>query len=120
VAEKKRVMKLLKPWNERSLSLLLLSLVLVWNAVRLWPDVGASVIGFNDTVLHYPLVQGVVEEIEHGGNPLDFWYADAVLGYPVVRDYHSLSHLMVALAYYALGKSVSLATVLLWRVTWGW
>jgi len=56
----------------------------------------------------------MVATIERGGDPFDWWAPDWVLGYPVMRTYQGLGHLIVALVYFALFKSVSLMTVFVW------
>ena len=100
--------------SENSLARLLLLLVLLVNAWGVLPELTISRVDLNDNALHYALVQGVVQAIEHHANPLDWWAPDWSLGYPVVRTYQPLGHLLVALIYFALGKSVSLMTVFVW------
>jgi Dolichyl-phosphate-mannose-protein mannosyltransferase len=95
-------------------ALALLLTVLVVNAVGLWPELSISRVDLNDNVLHFTLVERIVQAVERGENPLDCWSPEWSLGYPVLRTYQPLAHAMVALAYFALGKSVGLMTVFVW------
>ncbi len=56
----------------------------------------------------------MVQAVERGENPLDCWSGEWSLGYPVLRTYQPLAHALVALVYFALGKSVGLMTVFVW------
>src|SRR5262249_30879600 len=51
---------------------------------------------------------------EHGHNPLDFWSPEWSLGYPVLRTYQPLAHMLVAAVYFALAKTIPLMTVFVW------
>ncbi len=103
-----------KPTDEKLLSLSLLFIALLLNGAGLFPELGITRVDLNDNVLHFPLIQGVVQAIEHGRNPFDWWAPEWSLGYPVLRTYQPLPHAMVALAYFGLFKSVSLMTVFVW------
>jgi hypothetical protein len=101
-------------WNrERALSTCLLLLVLLANTIVLWPELSIGRANLNDNVFHYALVERVVQAVQHGENPLDCWSAEWALGFPVLRIYQPLAHLLVAAAWFALGKSVPLMTVFL-------
>lgn len=101
-------------WNrEHLLSTCLLLLVLLANAVALWPELTISRVNLNDNVLHYSLVERVVRAVQRGENPLDCWSAEWALGFPVLRVYQPLAHLLVAASWFALGKTVPLLTVFL-------
>jgi Dolichyl-phosphate-mannose-protein mannosyltransferase len=97
--------------RENILSTCLLLLVLIANAVALWPEVAISRVNLNDSVLHYTLVERVVQAVEHGENPLDCWSAEWALGFPVLRVYQPLAHLVVAASWFALAKAVPLLTL---------
>ena len=62
----------------------------------------------NDNVSHYALISRVVQAVESGGNPLDTWSPEWTAGFPVLRIYQPLAHLLVAAIYLLLGKSLSL------------
>jgi len=94
-------------------SLLLFALLTVI-AVGLWPELSISRVDANDNVFHYTLVERIVHAVERGENPLDCWSAEWSLGYPVMRTYQPLAHGLVALIYFALGKSVDLMTIFVW------
>src|SRR5580704_8320644 len=100
--------------KERLVALSLLALVLIVNAVGLAPELTINRVDRNDNAMHYPLVQGMVQAIERGDNPFDWWAPEWSLGYPVLRTYQPLGHAIVAGAYLALFKSVSLMTVFVW------
>src|SRR4051794_22771539 len=85
--------------------------VLAMNTAALWPDLAASRVDLNDNVSHFGMVHRIVEAVEHGGNPLDAWSPEWAFGYPMVRVYQTLPHLIVAGVYFALFKSVPLLTV---------
>src|SRR5579862_4801883 len=100
--------------REHILPFSLLVLALSFNAVGLLPELAISRVDLNDNVLHFPLIQGVVQAIEHGRNPFDWWAPEWSLGYPVLRTYQPLAHALVVAVYYALFKSVSLMTIFVW------
>jgi len=104
----------MKPTREDSLVLLLLFAVLIVNAVGLWPELSISRVDLNDNVSHFTLIERLVQAIEGGENPLDCWSPEWTLGFPMVRVYQPLAHLLVALVYFALGKTVPLMTVFVW------
>src|SRR6185312_17553034 len=100
----------MKNRKERLIAFSLLALVLIVSGIGLAPELTISRVDLNDNVMHYPLVAGMVATIERGGDPFDWWAPDWVLGYPVMRTYQALGHLIVALVYFALFKTVSLMT----------
>ena len=67
-----------------------------------------------DNISHWALLQGMVHTIETGGNPLDFWSGEGSFGAATMRTYQPLAHALVAMLYFALGKTVPLMTVFLW------
>jgi len=71
-------------------------------AVGLWPELSIS------------RIDRTAQTIERGGNPLDTWSPEWVFGFPMLRVYQPLAHLLVAVVYFALGKTVSLVTVFVW------
>jgi hypothetical protein len=91
-----------------------LAAALSLNVAALWPDLAASRVDLNDNVLHFTLVERMVQAVGRGENPLDCWSPEWSLGYPVARTYQPLAHATVALTYFALGKTVPLMTVFVW------
>src|SRR5258708_37938021 len=83
-------------------------------AVGMWPDLAASRIDLNDNVSHFAMIERIVQTVERGGNPLDTWSPEWTFGFPVLRVYQPVAHLLVAALYFLLGKSVSLMTVFVW------
>src|ERR1041385_8860662 len=100
--------------REQRLSLAILVAVTLAQAVVLWPEVTTAAWRDNDAINHYTFTKQMVDAIEHGGNPLDFWSPEISLGVPMARTYQPLAHLLVAAAYFAMGKAVSLMTILSW------
>jgi hypothetical protein len=100
--------------KERWIVILILAAVTTWSAVGLYPDLAASRVDLNDNVSHFAYIERIVQTVEHGGNPLDTWSPESTCGFPVLRVYQPLAHLLVAAIYFLLGKSVSLMTVFVW------
>jgi hypothetical protein len=88
--------------------------VLIVNAAGLRPELSVSRVDLNDNVSHFTMVERMVQAVERGENPLDCWSPEWSFGYPMLRVYQTLPHAMTALAYFALGKTVSLMTVFVW------
>src|SRR5947209_5308907 len=99
---------------EKLLARAIVILVLLVNAAVLWPEISISRVDLNDNVFHYTLIERIVNTVQAGGNPLDCWSPEWSLGFPVLRTYQPLAHLLVAGIYFALGKTVSLMTVFVW------
>jgi len=89
-------------------------LVLGVNAIGLWPELSVGRADLNDNVFHLTLIERMTHVIERHGNPLDFWSPEWSFGYPVMRTYQPLAHLLVVSVYFFLGKTVALTTVFLW------
>jgi uncharacterized membrane protein len=102
------------PTRERLYAVVLLCLVVTVHSLALLPELSIARVDLNDNVFHYTLVERVVEAVQHGENPLDCWSPEWSFGFPVLRIYQPLAHLIVAGAWFALGKSVSLMTVFIW------
>jgi len=100
--------------SQRLLALSLLAGILLLNCAGLVPELTISRVDLNDNAFHYPLIADMVRQMEQGHNPFDWWAPEWCLGYPVLRTYQPLGHFIVALAYFALFKSVSLMTVFVW------
>ncbi|MCU1238695.1 MAG: hypothetical protein JWP63_6662 [Candidatus Solibacter sp.] len=88
--------------------------VVAASTAGMWPDLAASRVDLNDNVSHFAMIERIVDAVEHGGNPLDAWSPEWTFGFPMLRDYQTLAHLLVAAVYFALGKTVSLMTVFCW------
>ena len=104
----------MKLTREDSLAVLLLLAVLIVNAIGLAPELSISRVDLNDNVYHFTLVERMVQAIDRGENPLDCWSPEWTLGFPVLRIYQPLAHLLVVLVYFAFGKTISLMTVFVW------
>ena len=100
--------------QEKKLALTLLCGVLLCHAVVLWPEVPVGRLPANDNLSHLTLLEDMVQAAEHGENPLDYWNPECALGSAFIRTYQPLVHGLVTLVYFALLKSVSLATLFVW------
>src|SRR5215469_9304654 len=85
--------------REKRNAFLALAAILLVHAFALRGEFSASRLDHNDSLDHFTFVQGMV------------WPMDGPFGFPIVRDYQPLSHLLVALIYFALVKTVPLITV---------
>jgi hypothetical protein len=99
------------PIHEKRLVLGLLLAVMLVQAVVVWPELTVGRITKNDNVSHFTLLEGMVQAVEQGENPLDFWSPEVAFGFAIFRGYQPLAHGIVVLIYFALGKTVSLMTV---------
>jgi hypothetical protein len=100
--------------RERLIICSVLAIVLLAGAVGMWPDLAASRVDLNDNVLHFAMIERIVQTVERGGNPLDIWSPEWTFGFPVLRVYQPLAHLLTAGVYFLLGKTVPLMTVFVW------
>jgi hypothetical protein len=92
----------------------ILAVVMLASAAGPWADLAAGHLDLNDNVSHLTMIERIVHAVEHGQNPLDAWSPEWTFGFPMLRDYQTLAHLLVAAVYFALGKTVSLVTVFCW------
>ena len=76
--------------REQQLPVLVLAAILIVNAAALWPELSISRVDLNDNVMHFALVDRMVQAIQNGENPIDFWSPEWSLGYPVLRTYQPL------------------------------
>jgi hypothetical protein len=83
-------------------------------SVALLPELSPTMVRQADATSHFTLIEGMVQAVQQGGNPLDFWSPEFCIGFPIARTYQILAHGMVTLAYFALGKSAALATLYAW------
>src|SRR5260370_16800672 len=104
----------MNPTQEREIALVLLLIVLVVNGGALSAELSMGAVNGTDNISHWALLQGMVHAMETGGNPLDFWSGEGSFGAATMRTYQPLAHALVALLYFALGKTVPLITVFLW------
>ena len=104
----------LKSVTESRIAWLVLLAVLLFNGALLRPELAISRVDLNDNVFHFALIERMAQALDRGENPLDCWSPEWSLGYPVLRTYQPLAHLLVLGAWLALGKSVSLMTVFVW------
>ena len=100
--------------RQTGIDLAILFAIVGLSAGFVWPELSISRVDLNDNVVHYALVERIVQTLERGGNPLDTWSPEWTLGFPLLRLYQPLAHLLTAAVYFLLGKSVSLMTIFVW------
>ena len=100
--------------RERLIICSVLAIIVLAGAVGMWPDLAASRVDLNDNVSHFAMIERIVQTVERGGNPLDTWSPEWTFGFPVLRVYQPLAHLLTAAIYFLLGKTVALMTVFAW------
>lgn len=96
------------------LPLLAVAIVTIANCVLLAPELMIDRISVNDNIAHLTIVERVATALQHGENPLDSWMPEWQLGYPVLRTYQPLAHLLVVGVWLAIGKAASLQGVFIW------
>jgi hypothetical protein len=104
----------MSPAQEKRLSLAIVLLTIVAQASVLWPEIYTAPNRNTDSINHYTFTKQMVDAMEHGGNPLDFWSPEISMGVPMARTYQPLAHLLLAAAYFVMGKAVPLMTILTW------
>ncbi|MBV8208350.1 MAG: hypothetical protein JO041_16315 [Acidobacteria bacterium] len=92
----------------------LLGIALAAGAAAYSPEISIGRVDLNDNVFHYTLIERIVQAVHDGENPLDCWSAEWSFGFPVLRIYQPFAHLLVAAAYFASGKYLTLMTVFAW------
>ncbi|MCX6628884.1 MAG: hypothetical protein NTW28_14790 [Candidatus Solibacter sp.] len=94
-------------------ALCILLAVLAVNAWALRAELHSGGVDLNDNVSHFRLaaeMAGAMEHGEHGepvGNPLDFWSPEWSLGFPLIRVYQPLAHLL-PLTFFAMSRHFEL------------
>ncbi len=88
----------------RRLELALLGTWTLLQAFWLLPMVFVGGPELNDHVLHAALAQEAADRIAAGRDPLDFWFSQVGLGFPVSHHYQHLPHLLIALLHLATGR----------------
>jgi hypothetical protein len=102
------------PDREKRISLAIVAFIILAQAVVLFYETTDSGWNHNDALNHYTMTRQMVDALERGDNPLDFWSPEISLGVPMVRTYQPLAHITVAAVYLALGKGVPLIHVMMW------
>src|SRR6185437_7761635 len=90
--------------NHEFNGIFLLSLALIFNALRLLPEARIERIPVNDLVFHVEAARKLGKSILHGEPFLDPWVSQWSLGFPLWRIYQPLPHLFAA-AVMELGRS---------------
>ncbi len=103
--------------RERRAGWCLVLLAAVAVAVGVAPEVLLDAPDLNDSAYHVALASRADEAWQRGDSPIDFWYPDVALGFPLLRHYQHLPHVALATAHHLTGGTVSIAT--LQRLTLG-
>src|SRR5436309_2649540 len=93
-----------------ALAVSILLAVVLANAAGLYPEL-FSRMDKNDNISHFAIIQRIVQAVQQGRNPLDFWSPEWCAGFPIVRVYQTLAHDLVALVYFLFGGKIPLLTV---------
>lgn len=103
--------------RERRAGWLLALLSAIAVAIGVAPEVLLDAPDLNDSAYHVALALRADEAWQRGQSPIDFWYPDVALGFPLLRHYQHLPHIALAAAHRLTGGTVSIAT--LQRLTLG-
>ena len=85
-----------------------LGLALAFNCFAFLPEVTLTAPDLNDHVLHYALISRINDVWQDGGNPRDPWIPYWGEGFPLLRYYQHLPHLLVAFVFRLLRGLVPL------------
>jgi len=96
--------------QEKRICFAALAALLLLQAFALADELTVSRLDTSDYLDHFLIIEGVTHAIEHGGNPLD-WFTESPFGYPIIRNYQPFAHVVTALLYLALGKTIPLISV---------
>ncbi len=107
----------LEATRERRLGCGLALLAAVAMAAAVTPELAVDCPDLNDSAYHIALAQRADEALGRGESPVDFWYPDVGLGFPLFHHYQHLPHLFLASLHRLLGGAVPIA--MLYRVTLG-
>jgi hypothetical protein len=83
----------------------------LFNALAYQSELSVAAPDINDDVFHFGLIQRMNAAWDAGGNPLDTWIGYWGQGFPVLRYYQHLPHLVVVGTYRLLGGLVPLHAV---------
>jgi hypothetical protein len=103
--------------RERRLGLALAVLSAAAVAVGVTPELLIDCPDLNDSAYHLALALRADEALQRGQSPVDFWYPDVGMGFPLFRHYQHLPHLFLVAIHRLTGGLVSIAN--LYRVVLG-
>ena len=81
--------------GERWLGLGVAVLVALAVAAGVTPELTINCPDLNDSAYHLSIAQRMKEALARGESPIDFWYPDIALGFPLLRHYQFLPHLLL-------------------------
>lgn len=96
--------------GERWLGLGLALLMAIAVAVGVTLELRLSCTDLNDSTYHLAIAQRMKEALARGESPIDFWYPDIALGFPLLRHYQHLPHLFLIGIDAVVGRVIPLAT----------
>ncbi|HEY6959001.1 MAG TPA: hypothetical protein VI814_09270 [Candidatus Limnocylindria bacterium] len=76
---------------------LLVALVVLFDAVYLFPEITVATPSLNDDAFHFLYIQRALDALAHGENPFDFWTPQLELGFATFIHYQFLPHLAIVL-----------------------
>ena len=103
--------------GERWLGLGVALLVALTVAAGAVPELVINCPDLNDSAYHVAIAQRMKEALARGESPIDFWYPDVALGFPLLRHYQFLPHLSLVAVDAVVGRLIPLATT--YRIVFG-
>ena len=76
-----------------------LFLAVAFNLVLLFPEVTGGVFYFNDSVMHFLMIDTAADAIRHGRDATDPWQRTMSMGFPLFHYYQHLPHISLALVH---------------------
>ena len=76
-----------------------LFLAVAFNLVFLFPEVQGGVFFFNDSVMHFLMIDTAADAIRHGRDATDPWQRTMSMGFPLFHYYQHLPHISLALVH---------------------
>jgi hypothetical protein len=64
-------------------------------AIGVTPELSLDCPDLNDSAYHLAIALRAREALARGDSPIDFWYPDVALGFPLLRHYQHLPHLFL-------------------------
>jgi len=101
----------------RHLGLGLAVLAALGVAIGVTPELSLDCPDLNDSAYHLAIALRAREALARGDSPIDFWYPDVALGFPLLRHYQHLPHLFLVGVDQVVGRWLPMAAT--YRVVLG-
>lgn len=80
-------------------------------ALGVTPELRIDCPDLNDSAYHVAIAIRMHEALDRGESPIDFWYSDIGMGFPLLRHYQHLPHLCVVLLHRLAANSVPIPVI---------